>query len=72
MPEAQQAEVPSPKPTYEAVRITAADYNPALSINEAWDGNPFSPMTDWIVSAINRGDLIPTNQGHTDYARWLV
>ena len=68
----QRAEVAPPKPMYEAVQITAADYNPALAFERAFDGSPFTTCPDWIVSAINRGDLIPTNQGHTDYARWLV
>ena len=45
----QRAEVAPPKPMYEAVQITAADYNPALAFERAFDGSPFTTCPDWIA-----------------------
>lgn len=54
----------------EAVRVTAADYNPALET--PWDSCPFSEIPDWLEIAANDGTLIPHNRGSTDYASWDI
>ena len=54
----------------EAVRVTAADYNPAASI--PFDGSPFSERPDWLIRAIESQFVrIDDNHKHTDYAEWV-
>ena len=54
----------------EAVKVTAADYNPA--IENPWDGCPFSEVTAWLEAAIEDNILVPHNRGSTDYASWDI
>lgn len=54
----------------EAVQITAADFNPALDWDKAWDGSPFTAWPQWLHDALRSERLTPHNRGHTDYAGW--
>lgn len=56
----------------EAVKITSADYNPALPWDRAWDGSPFSDAPEWLEAALCAGKLKPHTRGGTDYAQWDV
>ncbi len=56
----------------DAVQITAADYNPALPPDRAWDSSPFSELTDWLAVALDAGAIVPHNRGSTDYASWDI
>lgn len=55
----------------EAVRVTAADFNPSLG-SKAFDGCPFSAVPDWLRDAVDRGDVQPTTRNGTDYAEWII
>lgn len=59
---------PSSEPKW--VKVTAADYNPAIA--NPWDGCPFSSLPQWLVAALSAGKLQPHNHGGTDYAQWRV
>ena len=57
----------------EAVRVTAADYNPALE--QPWDGSPFSidaGLPVWLIEAVDDGRIIPHTRNATDYAQWDI
>jgi hypothetical protein len=54
----------------EAVRVTAADYNPA--IEHPWDGCPFSEIPYWLEAAVEDNLIVPHNRGSTDYASWDI
>ena len=56
----------------EAVRVTAADYNPALPANRAWDGCPFTEVPQWLRNALDDSLIVPHNRGSTDYAGWDI
>ena len=56
----------------EAIRVTAADYNPSLPIQRAWDGCPFTEIPSWLAKALDDGILVPHNRGSTDYASWDI
>jgi hypothetical protein len=56
-----------PKKMYDAVRVTAADYN-----GKTWDGGPFSAMPEWLEDALELGKIVPHTHGGTDYAQWWV
>ena len=56
----------------EAVRVTAADYNPALPPAKCWDGCPFSEVPGWLAEAVYGGKVVPHNRGNTDYASWDI
>lgn len=71
MPEAQ-GEVAPPRRTWDAVRVTSVDYNPALPLPKMFDGSPFSAIPDWLDEAVAVGRIMPHNMGSTDYAQWLV
>lgn len=62
--------------TIRAIKVTAADYNPALSWDKAWDGSPFDHIDDedlvWLDEAARAGNLKPHNRGSTDYAQWDI
>lgn len=53
---------------FERTRVTAADFN-----GRDWDGSPFDPFPDWMLDALERGDVRVSDGGHcTDYAVWKV
>ena len=57
----------------EAVRVTASDYNPALSGWARFDSSPFDPPEppDWLLAAIQDAHIVPRGQ-ETDYAVWDI
>lgn len=56
----------------EAVKVTAADFNPALSPDKMWDGSPFSEIPGWLAKAVSDGTVSAHNRGSTDYASWDI
>jgi hypothetical protein len=55
----------------EAVRVTAVDYNHALPIERAFDGNPFSMGPEWLVEALLH-EKITVYPDDRDYACWKI
>lgn len=54
----------------EAVKITAADYNPLAK--EPWDGSPFSEFPSWLEEAVKAETITPHTRNCTDYAEWDI
>lgn len=51
----------------DAVQITAADWN-----GKTFDGCPFSELPEWLVSALDAGDVRAVCPNCTDYAGWEI
>lgn len=51
----------------DAVRVNAADFN-----GHDWDGFPFDANPQWLLEAIERGEVVPVTPGCTDYAEWEI